>query len=94
MDTKRKRGLLTSSTLPEVSPNTYNNHIRVKAHAIGVSILAFTLGCYFNFGEISGNKIQADASYLYVNQLLLFYHKRCSFIGSTIFVGGKDNKKI
>ena len=55
--TKRKRGLLTSSTLPEVSPNTYNNHIRVKAHAIGVSIRAFTLDCYFYFGEISGNKI-------------------------------------
>ena len=31
----------------QVSPNTYNIHIRVKAHAIGVSIRAFTLGCSF-----------------------------------------------
>ena len=37
-------------------------YIRVKAHAIGVSILAFTLACSLNFGEISMNKIQADAS--------------------------------
>jgi len=37
-------------------------YIRVKAHAIGVSIRAFTLACSLNFGEISMNKIQADAS--------------------------------
>ena len=34
-----------------------NNHIRVKAHAIGVSIRAFTLGCFFDFGEISETRI-------------------------------------
>ena len=32
------------------------SHIRVKAHAIGVSIRAFTLGRLFYFGEISMNK--------------------------------------
>ena len=27
------------------------NHIRVKAHAIGVSIHAFTLSCFFNLAN-------------------------------------------
>ena len=42
-DTKRKRGLLTSSTFYRYR-QTPNYHLRVKAHASGVSILAFTLG--------------------------------------------------
>ena len=35
---------------------TPNSHLRVKAHAIGVSILAFTLDCSFKFGEFGKNK--------------------------------------
>ena len=45
---------------------------RVKAHAIGVSILAFTLACSLNFGEISMNKIQADASISICLYVLMF----------------------
>ena len=35
---------------------------RVKAHAIGVSILAFTLAAFFNFGEFQNTSLKADAS--------------------------------
>ena len=36
---------------------TPNDHIRVKAHAIGVSIQAFTLGRLFDFGEFQETRI-------------------------------------
>ena len=35
----------------QVSPNTYNNHIRVKAHAIGVSVVASLLVVLLILGE-------------------------------------------
>ena len=57
---KRKRGLLTSSTLSRYR-QTPHTLIRVKAHASGVSILSFTLVCYLYLPNLD-NKIQADAS--------------------------------
>ena len=58
---------------------------RVKAHAIGVSI-SFTLVAYIKFGEFTVNKNQSGRFNVYVNQSLLFYHRRCSFIGSTFII--------
>ena len=41
-------------------------YIRVKAHAIGVSIRAFTLACFFNLANF-GNKNLSGRFCLYVN---------------------------
>ena len=38
------------------------NHLRVKAHAIGVSILAFTLGLFLILAKFRRTRIKADAS--------------------------------
>ena len=38
------------------------NHIRVKAHAIGVSVVALLLIASLIFAEISETRIKADAS--------------------------------
>ena len=61
-------------------------YTRVKAHAISVSILAFTLACSLNFGEISMNKIQADASYLYVLMYFAMSPYAVCFEGYTFIV--------
>ena len=56
----KKRGQFTSSTFTRYRQTPYS-HIRVKAHASSVSILAFTLDCSLILAN-SVNKIQADAS--------------------------------
>jgi hypothetical protein len=47
-------------------------HLRVKAHADGVSILTFTLVCSNQIWRIRESKIQADAS--------IFFMSFCSFV--------------
>lgn len=60
---------------------------RVKAYAIGVSILAFTLAAFFNFGEFQNTSLKADASIYVVSVFsLLCYHTLSFILGYTLFV--------
>jgi len=63
-DRKRKRGLNYFVYVSCGIAKHLTTILRVKAHVnVDVSIQTFTLGrLFFNFGEISGDKIQADAS--------------------------------
>ena len=67
---RKKRGLITSSTLSEVSPNTMHSYTS-KCPRRWRERNTVTLECFFNFGEISESKNKANASFLYV--FCLFY---------------------
>ena len=67
---RTKRGLITSSTLSEVSPNTMHSYTS-KCPRRWRERHTITLECFFNFGEISESKNKANASFLYV--FYLFY---------------------
>ena len=58
---KKKRGLITSSTLSEVSPNTIQPYPS-KSPRHRREHPCFYSWLLLNFGEISESKIQADAS--------------------------------
>ena len=70
-DRKRKRGLFTSSTFLRYR-QTPNPLIRVKAHAVGVSIRAFTLVGSFKFGDFqeqdSSGRFSSYMSSSYLSQ--------------------------
>ena len=70
------------------------DHLRVKAHASSVSILTFTLGRLYNFGEISGDKIQAGR---FFSICLLFLSQPigiCGFKGYTLFKVKKNSAAV
>lgn len=54
-------------------------YIRVKAHAISVSILALILACSLIFGEISMNKILSGRFFLYVFNYVISAHRHVGF---------------
>ena len=61
MNSHKKRGLITSSTFFEVSPNTHNPK-RVKAHARWREHPYFTLGLFLILAIFRRTRIKADAS--------------------------------
>lgn len=64
-------------------------YIRVKAHAISVSILSFTLACFLNFGEFPMNKnLKLDAS------SICLYFLRYVTIRSSLYLRCKYKKNF
>ncbi len=53
--------------------------IRVKAHAISMSISTFTLVCFFYFGEISETRIKSGRFNFYMSFSLNLVHRQCVF---------------
>ena len=69
----------TSSTFPRYR-QTPNTLIRVKAHAIGVSIRAFTPVCFFHFGEFRKQDSNGRFSF-YMSFVFLFsVHRHHGFV--------------
>ena len=64
IQTKRKRGQLLYRLRLLRYRQTPDYHIRVKAHAISVSILACTLDSLFIFAEISEDQILSGRFFL------------------------------
>ena len=75
---KRKRGLITSSTFLEVSACT-NHFFKYKSTPYDVSIPALSWFFFLIFDEISRNKIQTGASNSICLRVVL-YHGQCALM--------------